>query len=77
MTTFTCSYEELKKIAVEFLKAAPTLDLDELENGLKCFHLHYLGCQYQNKAEEAMAPGLFHYVGKKYFDAEFALMMKA
>lgn len=72
MSEFTCTYEELKGHAVEFLKALPSLDLDGLDNGLKCFDLFYLGCTYDHPAENVMVIGLLEYVHRQYFKALFA-----
>ena len=34
--TIECSFEEFKRMAKEFRDAAPTLNLDELDNAWKC-----------------------------------------
>lgn len=43
MSTVSCTWEEFKKMAKEFNDAAPTLNLDELDNAWKCLGLAYLG----------------------------------
>lgn len=37
-----CTFEEFKCMAMEFHKAAPTLNLDELDNAFKCLTIGYL-----------------------------------
>lgn len=45
----SCTYEEFKRIAADFIKAAPTApDLASLDNGHKCANLAYLNCQHEN-----------------------------
>lgn len=36
-----CSWVEFKRMALEFHNAAPTLNLDELDNAFKCVKLGY------------------------------------
>jgi len=43
MITLPCSWEEFKHRAKEFRDAAPTLDLDQLDNAFKALSLSYLG----------------------------------
>lgn len=48
-----CTWEEFKRMAKEFHDAAPTLNLDELDNAWKCLGLGYLGMSelmWQNSA---------------------------
>ena len=48
-----CSFEEFKQMAKEFHYAAPTMNLDELDNAWKCLGLGYLGMSepmWQNSA---------------------------
>lgn len=75
MATFDCTYEQLKHMAVDYLKALPTLDADGAENALKCFNLHYLGCQYEHPSEQVLAVSLVKYVGKKYLDRDIQLCL--
>lgn len=37
-----CTFEEFKRMALEFRQSAPTLDKDQLENAWKCLGLGYL-----------------------------------
>lgn len=46
MATITTTYEGLRRMASEFMREAPTLDADGLDNGFKCLGLAYLGCEY-------------------------------
>ncbi len=43
MATFDCTWEEFKQLAKQFHDAAPTMNLEELDNAWKCLGLHYLG----------------------------------
>lgn len=43
MATINCTWEEFKRMAKEFHEAAPTLDIDELDNAWKCLGIAYLG----------------------------------
>lgn len=43
MSTMECTWEEFKQMAKEFRMAAPTMDLDELDNAWNCLGLAYLG----------------------------------
>lgn len=43
MSSLTPNWEEFKQMAKEFRLAAPTLDIDELDNAWKCLGLAYLG----------------------------------
>ena len=36
-----CSWEDFKRMTLEFHTAAPTLNLDELDNAFKCVKLGY------------------------------------
>lgn len=38
-----CTFEEFKRMAKEFREAAPTMNLEELDNAWKCLGLAYLG----------------------------------
>jgi hypothetical protein len=69
----SCTIEDFKRGAKEFLEALPTLNADELENGLKCFNLLYLTCDLSEKVNEIVAVGLVRFVHKRVFDREFDL----
>lgn len=43
MSTFECTWEEFKKYSREFTEAAPTLNIDELDNMHKGLTLMYFG----------------------------------
>ena len=71
-------FEGLKRMASEFHKALPTLNDDELENGMKCFSLAYLGCEFPNDVrgranQDAGAPALLRIVSRKYLDRKLQL----
>lgn len=50
----TCDFSELKRQAKELLDAAPGLNEEELENGLKMFKISYLSMKgSQNECHQA------------------------
>lgn len=72
MATFECSYAELRKVSGEFIKAIPGANLEELEAGLKCVQLHYLGMRPQHDHEIAGAAALLRIVTREYMTAELS-----
>lgn len=71
MTTFTCDYAELRVVGGDFIKAVQNeTDGEALAAGLRCFQLHYLGCQFKHDHEEAGALALFNIVNREYLKAE-------
>lgn len=66
--------QEFKEMAKEYILAIPTLNKEELDNGLKCFNLGYLNVTYEHPADETIAVSLVKYVHKKYHDREFELI---
>lgn len=71
--TIQTDFEGVKKLASEFLKALPTLNLDELENGWKCFVLAYLGCEYPDDFigqtnRHGCAPALYRIVSREHLN---------
>jgi hypothetical protein len=72
-----CTIEEFKRGAKEFLEALPTLNSDELENGLKCFNILYLNCDLSDPINEILAVGLVRFVHKRALDREFELTRAA
>jgi hypothetical protein len=73
MATFDCNYETLRSVAGEFIKAIPTANADELEAGMSCFQLHYLGLETEVDHERSGATALFHIISREYILAEAAL----
>lgn len=72
----TCTMQEFKQMAKEFLMAMPTLNFEELENGWKMFGISYLTVVQENKVDETISVSLFNYVLRKYNEAEFKLILK-
>jgi len=72
MPTIECTFEGLKQIAKEFREAAPSMNLDELENAWKCFGLAYLGMN--EPMWETSARILFRMESKTYLNREMELM---
>lgn len=77
MTSFECTYEQLKGHAAEFLKAIPTANLEELNAGMKCFNLFYLDAKYEQPHERPMAVSLLEYVQRQFLAAEKALYLNS
>lgn len=73
MTTFTCTYPELRKVAGDFIKAIPGAGLDELDAGMKCVQLHFLGMEPTAGHEVAGAAALMRIVTREYLAAEVQL----
>lgn len=40
--SLSCTWDEFKRMAKEFREAAPTMNIDELDNAWKCLGLGYL-----------------------------------
>lgn len=79
MSSINVDFEELKKMTAEFVRAMPTLNLEELDNGMKCFGIAYLGCEFPddiigNANRNAAAPAIFRIVSKLYMDREWELL---
>jgi hypothetical protein len=71
--TIQTTWPELKKMAAEFLRAAPTASTEEVEAGMKAFGLGLLGCQFEDTffgriARTAEAPALFRICSQAYMD---------
>jgi hypothetical protein len=73
MPTFSCTYPELKKVAGDFIKAIPGASLPELDAGLKCVQLHYLGMDAAADYETAGAVAVLKICSDQYIRAEAAL----
>jgi hypothetical protein len=74
MTTFHCTYAGLRQIAGDFIRAIPAAQTrEQLDAGLKCVQLHYLGMDTETPHEIAGADALMRIVSREYFDAESAL----
>lgn len=74
MTTFDCTYQELRKLSGEYVKAIPTATIEELDAGLRCVQLHYLGMKPAADHEIAGAAALLRIVSREYMKAELRLM---
>jgi hypothetical protein len=74
MPTFSCTYQELKQVAGDYIKAIPGATLEELDAGLKCVQLHYLGLKEDTPEHEiAGAAALLRIVSKEFMKAEIVL----
>jgi hypothetical protein len=73
MTTFTCTYPELKKVAGDFIRAIPGADLPALDAGLKCVQLHYMGMTASAEHETVGAVAVLKICSDQYIRAEAAL----
>ncbi len=73
MSTIVCNWQEFKERSRDFFLAAPTLDLDELDNAFKCLGLSYLGMNepmWINSAATVM-----RLAANKYMERELELRM--
>jgi len=76
--SIACTYDEFRRIVADFLKAADTATMDELEAGSKCVGLAYLGIQWDGSPLQevhrlAGAPACLRLVGKKFAERQFQL----
>lgn len=76
MPTIKTDWQGLKGIASELLKAMSTLNYEELQGGLNCFNLAYLGFECCSDFEEYQAVLLFGIVNKAAIKREFELTTK-
>lgn len=82
-TTLQPTWDEFRRLIAEFLKAADTATLEELEAGAKCCGLAYLGIQWDDNNplhtvhRNAGAPALMRLVTKKCIEREMALELPA
>lgn len=77
MSTFECTLEEFKKVTGEFAVASKQATREELEAGLKCVQLHYLGitpCPEPGSLQETMAVQVLEYAGSVGFKRELDLI---
>jgi hypothetical protein len=69
--TFTCTFEEFKRIAKDFHDAAPTLNEDELESAWKAVGLAYLGMH--EEMWDTSAAILFEMESRTYWNRSIEL----
>jgi hypothetical protein len=74
-STFTGTWQQLRQVAADFIRAIPQADEEALNAGLKCFNLHYLGLQTDSEIELHQAALLFAIVGRAFLQAEYALIL--
>lgn len=67
-----CTYDEFKKMGAEFIKAAPTMNSDELQNAHKCLTIGYLNMCEQKW--EGSAETLFTMAFKAFMAREKELI---
>lgn len=70
---FPCNWQQLKQVAADLVRALPDSDRAQVEAGLDCFNLHYLGLQTENPIEQHQAVLLFDIVNRAALVAELAL----
>lgn len=75
MSTFRCTLDEFKVAVAEFTKAVPSLDIDQLENGLKAVHLLYLGLP-DDTLTLLIAKSYLEFAQRRYFERDFALTLE-
>ncbi len=74
-----CDFEGFKRLARDFMQAAPTARLDELDNGWKCLGLAYLGCKHDDTPlgrfyEANTAPRVLQMASKVFMQREAELL---
>ena len=69
------TYREYAQAGKELLGALPTLNADELENGMKCLGILYLELEGMDFVEEMNAPRLYEMVSKRCMTRQFDLMV--
>lgn len=77
--TINTDWIGLKKIAAEFLRAAPTANADELDAGIKCFGIAWMNCRFADDflgkiAQEAEHPALLRIVRRAYMQYRIPLV---
>lgn len=70
---FKTDFDGLKRLGKEFLDALPTSNIDEADNGLKCFQLAYLNGNFSD-VEQHQAELLLHIVSKQFIIHEAKLV---
>jgi hypothetical protein len=76
MSSITVDLEGFKKLVGEFCKAAPTAEIDSLENGIKCVGLSYFGIEPPPESgsyEEIIAVSYLQYAQRRYMEREVEL----
>ena len=74
MSTFQCNYATLKQVAGDYIKALPNATFEEMEAGMKCVGLHFLGFEAAAPHEEAGAQALLRIVARLHIQREVQLM---
>lgn len=72
MPTLECTWEEFKRASKEFYDAAPTLNLDELDNAFNALGLMYYGMNDDKWQHSAVA--LLNMMSRVYFEREMELI---
>lgn len=73
-----CDLEGFKKLVGEFCKAAPSAELDSLDNGFKCVGLAYLNIDpLPEGPDRIIAVSYFDYAGRRYHEREKDLILGA
>jgi hypothetical protein len=73
--TIDCTWNEFKRMAKEFHHAAPSLNLEELDNAWKCLSLAYFGMNEPMWASSAAA--LLKIEARVFSEREFQLEMQS
>lgn len=66
MSTIEVNLEEFKRLAKEFVEAAPTANVDSLDAGFRCLTLAYFGLQDERPSDPIMAQSVFEWAQRKY-----------
>jgi len=73
ISDYKTDFDGIKRLAKEFLDALPTANIEEADNGLKCFQLAYLNGEF-TEAEQYQAAILLQIISKKFLHREAELV---
>ena len=71
--TIQVDFNGLKQLGKDFLDLLPTSNLEEADNGWKCFGIAFLECDLKPH-EEVQARALFSILSRKMLEHEFRLL---
>lgn len=80
MSTIACTYDEFKQMAKEFFLAIPGADAEQMDAGIHCLGLAYLGIQWEEGLladinREVSAPIIMRLATKYVLERELVLAM--
>ena len=73
ISDYKTDFDGIKRLAKEFLDALPTANIEEADNGLKCFQLAYLSGKF-SEADQYQAAILLQIITMKFIAREAELV---